>query len=176
MVKRQGETALNHSFPPVDVVMKYLIVNGDDFGASPGINRGILEAHQRGIVTSASLLVTTPWSTEAAALARRQPRLSIGLHADVGRLGPREIANSLPGLRAELRGQIVRFRELLGHWPTHLDSHHHIQQAPNLLPLFLELARDYDLPLREHSSVRHFASFYGQRGGQINPEQISVER
>ena len=53
--------------------------------------------------------------------------------------GLREIANSLPGLRAELRGQIVRFRELLGHWPTHLDSHHHIQQAPNLLPLFLEV-------------------------------------
>ncbi|PYR01516.1 MAG: hypothetical protein DMF97_07400, partial [Acidobacteria bacterium] len=35
--------------------MKYLIVNADDFGASSGINRGILEAHQRGILTSTSL-------------------------------------------------------------------------------------------------------------------------
>jgi len=46
--------------------MKYLIVNGDDFGASHGINRGIIEAHQQGILTSTSLLVSTPWSEEAA--------------------------------------------------------------------------------------------------------------
>ena len=40
--------------------MKYLIVNGDDFGASRGINRGILEAHQDGILTSTSLFVDRP--------------------------------------------------------------------------------------------------------------------
>ena len=50
--------------------MKYLIVNGDDFGLSPGVNRGICEAHQDGILTSASLLVDTPWSEEAARLGR----------------------------------------------------------------------------------------------------------
>ena len=43
--------------------MKCLIVNGDDFGASRGINRGILEAHRSGILTSTSLLVNTPWSS-----------------------------------------------------------------------------------------------------------------
>src|SRR5437588_6327908 len=61
--------------------MKYLIVNGDDFGASHGINRGIVEAHQRGILTSTSLLVDTPWSQEAASLVRAAPDLSVGLHA-----------------------------------------------------------------------------------------------
>ena len=50
--------------------MKWLIVTGDDFGASCGINRGILEAHRAGILTSASLLVNRPASAEAAALAR----------------------------------------------------------------------------------------------------------
>src|SRR5205823_2526669 len=87
MVNRQGETALNHSFPPADVVMKYLIVNGDDFGATPGINRGIIEAHQQGILTSASLMVDAPSAEEAVALSRSAPALSVGLHVDLEALG-----------------------------------------------------------------------------------------
>ena len=55
--------------------MKYLIVNADDFGASPGITRGILEAHADGILTSTSMMVDTPWSAEAASLAGSAPRL-----------------------------------------------------------------------------------------------------
>ncbi len=49
--------------------MRYLIVNGDDFGASTAINRGIMEAHLHGILTSTSLLVKTEWAEEAAALS-----------------------------------------------------------------------------------------------------------
>ena len=60
--------------------MRYLIVNADDFGASHGINRGIVETHQRGILTSTSLLVDTPWSQDAASLAHTAPDLSVGLH------------------------------------------------------------------------------------------------
>src|SRR6266566_1016448 len=63
--------------------MKYLIVNADDFGASHGINRGIMEAHQRGILTSTSLLVNCVGSREAAELSRATPGLSVGLHADL---------------------------------------------------------------------------------------------
>ena len=44
-----------------------------------------------------------------------------------------------------------------------------------LLPLFLELARQYRLPLREHSPVRYFSEFYGQWDGETHPEQISVD-
>src|SRR5436309_14451808 len=62
--------------------MRFLIVNGDDFGASRGINRGILEAHHRGILTSTSLLVDTPWSEDAACLSRAAPDIGIGLHVD----------------------------------------------------------------------------------------------
>src|ERR1051325_10900978 len=64
-------------------VMKCLIVNGDDFGASRGINLGILEAYRSGILTSASLLVNTPWSEEAAALSQNVPEMSVGLHVDL---------------------------------------------------------------------------------------------
>src|ERR671917_44151 len=63
---------------------RYLIVNADDFGRSPGVNRGIAEAHERGIVTSASLMVRWPAAAEAAAYGREHPNLGLGLHLDLG--------------------------------------------------------------------------------------------
>ena len=63
---------------------RYLIVNADDFGRSPGVNRGIIEAHGSGIVTSASLMVRWPAAAEAAAYAREHPDLVVGLHFDLG--------------------------------------------------------------------------------------------
>src|SRR5947199_7750161 len=66
--------------------MRYLIVNGDDLGMSPGVNRGIIEAQRRGILTSASLMVDALASEDAAALAATAPDLSLGLHVElVGR-------------------------------------------------------------------------------------------
>src|SRR5262245_21490417 len=65
-------------------VQRYLIVNADDFGLSPGVNRGITEAHENGIVTSASLMVRWPAAAEAAAYARVHQELSVGLHLDLG--------------------------------------------------------------------------------------------
>jgi len=154
--------------------MKYLIVNGDDFGASRGINRGILEAHERGILTSTSLLVNTPWSEEAGKLSRAAPDLSVGLHVDLGK----ELtltADSRGWMRGELSRQFARFRELMDRLPTHLDSHHNVHRNPQALLLFLELAEEHGLPMREHSSVRYFSKFYGQWGGQTHLEQISPE-
>lgn len=149
--------------------MKYLIVNGDDFGASPGVTRGILEAHQRGILTSTSLLVDPPSSAEAARLGRDLPGLSVGLHVDLTeRADPARC-------RAELRRQFVRFVELVGRLPSHLDAHHNAHHDPSLLPAFLELARQHRLPLRGYSPVRYFSQFYGQWDGVTHPEQVSVE-
>ena len=62
---------------------RVLIVNADDLGLSPGVNAGIIEAHLRGIVTSASLMVRQPAAREAARLARAHPGLSVGLHLDL---------------------------------------------------------------------------------------------
>jgi chitin disaccharide deacetylase len=144
--------------------MKYLIVNGDDFGASPGITRGILEAHRGGILTSTSLMVDRPSSAEAARLARGLPRLSVGLHVD------------LPdGKGGALQRQLERFQELMGELPSHLDAHHNAHRDPRLLPVFLGLARQYQLPLREHSSARYLSQFYGRWDGESHPEQVSVE-
>ena len=61
-------------------VLKRLIVNADDWGLTPGVNRGIVRAFQHGIVTSASLLVTGSAFEEAVALARDFPAPDVGLH------------------------------------------------------------------------------------------------
>ena len=155
--------------------MKYLIVNADDFGASRGINRGIIDAQRHGILTSTSLLVDAPLSEEAAKLSRVAPDLSVGLHVRLTNGGSKSVAAQGDGdhCRAELRRQFSRFEELIGQPPTHLDSHHNIHRDLRLLPHFLHFAREHALSLREHSPIRCFTKFYGQWGGESHPEQIS---
>lgn len=152
---------------------RYLIVNADDFGASPGVSRGILDAHSRGIVTSTSMMVDAPGSEAAADLARLAPGLSIGLHVD---LAPAfaGAAGDAAGLEAELRRQAARFVAFMGVAPTHLDSHRDVHRNPEILPAFLELARSLRVPLRGHSATRRLGDFYGQWGGESHPEQVGV--
>ena len=66
------------------MIDRRLIVNADDFGLTPGVNRGILHAHSHGIVTSTSLMVHRQAAPEAAAAARQHPELGLGLHLDLG--------------------------------------------------------------------------------------------
>lgn len=157
--------------------MRYVVVNADDFGASPGVNRGIVESHRGGIVTSTSLMTGMPASREAAGLARECPSLSVGLHVS---LPDREWKSDadLPApaaVRAALEAQLERFEELLGRLPTHLDSHHHIHTRPFLLPHFEELACRCAIPLRDCSGLRYCSRFYGQWGGESRPEEVSKE-
>jgi predicted glycoside hydrolase/deacetylase ChbG (UPF0249 family) len=155
---------------------RYLIVNADDFGASRGVNEGVAEAHRRGIVTSASLMVGTAGSEHAVRLAREHPALSIGLHVSFdGTEGPPDVdlADPVP-YRASLEAQLARFTELVGRPPTHLDSHHHVHAHPDLVAHFREVAERYGIPLREYSGVRYCARFYGQWAGESHPEGVST--
>jgi predicted glycoside hydrolase/deacetylase ChbG (UPF0249 family) len=155
--------------------MKRLIVNADDFGAGRGVNRGVMEAHRNGILTSASLMVDMPGSEEAALHAAALPRLSLGLHAVLtGEDGaPVVDLYDLERCRTELHRQVRRFVQLTGGLPTHLDSHHNVHRDPRVLPHFLELAAEHRLPLREHSQARYFSAFYGQwDGGDSHLEWI----
>jgi len=153
--------------------MKLLIVNADDFGLSPGLTDGILEAHRGGILTSTSMIVTSDQAEDAARLAARQPALSIGLHARLTSPGGRMAVDvdDPAACKAELHRQLERFVDLLGRLPTHLDSHHNVHRDSRLTPLFLETAQAYGLPLREHSSARHVSSFHGD----TDVARISVE-
>src|SRR5260370_16807659 len=104
---------------------KYLIVNADDFGASTGVNRGILDCHTRGIVTSTSLMVTGRAVNEAVARSRDYPGLSIGLHWDVWGEDEREFhLGDAQKIRHEFPRHLHAFSSLLRKFPPPIPSHH----------------------------------------------------
>lgn len=140
-----------------------LIVNADDFGASAGINSGIIEAHARGIVTSTSLMVTGKAATDAVRLAGEHPALGLGLHWDLDAGGkPRVDTEDPAALRSELTCQLEAFGELVGRPPTHVDSHHHIHREPGINSIARELVAPLGVPLREDGPVAFVGGFYGQ--------------
>jgi predicted glycoside hydrolase/deacetylase ChbG (UPF0249 family) len=153
-----------------------LIVNADDFGASAGVNRGIVECHRRGIVTSTSLMVTGRAAAEAVAMSRDCPGLSLGLHWDVVGEDEREFDDEdLVAVRDEFSRQLEGFERLVGKLPTHLDSHRHYHRKPHLRPLFQEIAAGLGLPLRDEVPVRYVSHFYAQWEWKVtNLEYVGV--
>ena len=156
--------------------MRGLIVNADDYGLSPGINRGIAEAHRDGIVTSTSLLVDTPFSADAAAISAELPALSVGLHADLSAaVAEPEAEVSSAICVEELERQIARFHALTGRWPTHLDSHHNAHRLHGLNRSFVSFGERYGLRVREHRDAKYVSAYYGHWDGCTHPEQIAVK-
>jgi predicted glycoside hydrolase/deacetylase ChbG (UPF0249 family) len=165
---------------------RHLIVNADDFGLTSGINRGIIEAHEHGIVTSASLMVRYATAKEAAAYARAHPRLSVGLHFEAAEWRYRDgdwyaayevvPANDAMQLRAELDRQLAAFIEMLDREPTHLDSHQHVHQSEPARSIMLACAERLNVPLRScTSAIAYNGNFYGQTGeGEPFPDGISL--
>lgn len=155
---------------------KRLIVNADDLGRTEGINEGIFDAHRRGIVTSATMMVNYPAARRVAVLSRDSPALGIGLHValsgGVPTLPPEQVrsivdANGMlpakPGglagadraeVLAETRAQLKRFREIMGRDPTHFDSHHHShREVPAIFEAMLAVAWETGLPVRSASAA-----------------------
>ena len=151
--------------------MKKLIVTGDDFGLTSGVVAGILEAHQRGILTSASLMANAPAADEAFRVAREYPTFSVGLHfvLTFGHpVGPPDRIRSLlnadgsflrlesgahcrtesSDVRPELEAQFLRFTKEVGRLPTHIDGHHHVHTQPGVLDAIITVARENNLPVR----------------------------
>jgi predicted glycoside hydrolase/deacetylase ChbG (UPF0249 family) len=167
--------------------VKYLIVNADDFGQSHGINRGIITAYRDGIVTSASLMVRWPAAADASSYARQHPGLSVGLHIDLGeqsfRAGewiPLYTVVSLENeaaVRDEISRQLGVFDRLMGHAPTHLDSHQHVHLREPVRAILSDIAERLRVPLRSCSpQVSYCGSFYGQADdGTPLPDVISVD-
>jgi predicted glycoside hydrolase/deacetylase ChbG (UPF0249 family) len=156
---------------------KFVIFNADDFGYSRGINRGIVEAHRRGVVTSTSLMVNTPATDDALALARDLPNLSIGLHVNFTNEAQHLVAFESPQVaREELRRQFEDFMSRRGCLPTHLDSHQHVHRIHTCRTAFEELAAEHGLHLRDAAPVTYKGGFYGQwEYGVSDPSKTTFE-
>ena len=165
---------------------KFLIVNADDFGLSDGVNRGIIQAAEQGILTSASLMVRQPAAAAAANYARTKAGISVGLHLDLGEWVYRDgewvpLYSVVPtddpdAVAQEVTRQMSAFERLMGKAPTHLDSHQHVHRNQPVLAITRELAAQLGIPLRDFDPrIRYCGDFYGQTGeGEHWPEGISL--
>ena len=152
---------------------RYLIVNADDFGRSSAVNRGVIHAHDHGIVTSASLMVRWPAAVEAAEHARNRPGLSLGLHLDLGEWVYKNenwtpVYSVVPldevmAVRNEVLRQLAVFRTLTGRDPSHIDSHQHAHLREPARSVVLDAVRKLRVPLRDcNPEIRYCGRFYGQ--------------
>lgn len=166
---------------------RILIVNADDFGQSEGINRGIAECFERGIVTSASLMVYGAAARGAVEYAALHPGLALGIHLDLGEWVHRDGAwlrhrgvvdlDDRVAVLDEMERQVARFVAMAGAPPTHVDSHQHVHRNAPARDIAESIAGRLRVPLREAASgIRHCGSFYGQDAeGRSYPDAIGVE-
>jgi len=150
--------------------VKNLIVNADDLGWTEGVNRGIAEAHRKGLVTSTSLLANGRAFDAAVAVGRNNPALGVGVHLNLSDGPPTAQAGEVTGLLNEA-GQLeegpeglllrlarrgLRVAEVEREWdaqiqkvrdagiqPTHLDGHKHVHMLPGLFEVALRLAKKH---------------------------------
>ena len=153
-------------------IKRYLIVNADDYARSREVNKGILEAHQHGIVTTTTVLINMPGAINALREGHQAcPTLGFGLHLNLslgkpcrenaaelagsdGKFHPllhwHELHHELPlsSIEAEWNAQIELFLSS-GIEIDHLDSHHHIATLrPDFFQLYLDLAQGLNCGVR----------------------------
>jgi chitin disaccharide deacetylase len=148
-----------------------LIVTADDFNLSEGVSRGILDAHQHGIVTETSVMVNLGDLPHAATMLAAVPELGVGLHLNITRghpVAPPSAVAELLGadgqflgspqvlpvqmrqatVQLEFQAQVDAFMRTFGRPPQHFDTHHHVHQHPVVLDALLDLAAALRLPVR----------------------------
>ena len=155
-------------------MIRRLVVNADDLGLTPAVNDGIFEAHDHGILTSASLFANAPATVDAIVRAGSRPALGIGVHLalvdGVPTLSPDRvptlIANdgrfhtswkpfivaclqgkvALAEVELELEAQIDRIHSA-GIRLTHLDAHKHVHAYPPIFEIIARLAKRFGIPV-----------------------------
>jgi predicted glycoside hydrolase/deacetylase ChbG (UPF0249 family) len=138
---------------------KQLVVNADDFGFTPDVNQGIVEAHRRGILTATTLMANGAAFEDALRLARETPSLDIGCHLVLvgghslvtGKPYPPTVGKLLTAMARreirpyeELAAQVRRAVEA-GVCPTHLDTHKHSHLAPPVLDAVARLSEEFGI-------------------------------
>ncbi|MFK8058294.1 MAG: polysaccharide deacetylase family protein [Saprospiraceae bacterium] len=182
---------------------RLLIIHADDLGMAHSVNAASFKALTEGHVTSASIMMPTPWVSEVAAFAKTHPELDLGLHLTLTsewenyRWGPmgRDSVSSLldedhylHGLchemaatasavevELELRRQVDQAL-LMGINPTHLDSHMGclVYTEDAFFQAYLNVARDYDLPpLVDRKSLEGTSQHLAK---YVQPTDLVVDR
>ena len=144
------------------IARKQLVVNADDFGFTPDVNEGIVEAHRHGILTATTLMANGAAFDDAVRLARETPSLDIGCHlvligggslvtgkplpCDRPAVARRAGASRDPAVRGTGARRSARSSPP-GFVPTHLDTHKHTHLAPPVLDAVARLARGVRHPL-----------------------------
>lgn len=148
-----------------------LIVNADDCNLTPGVTRGILLAHDRGVVTSTTVLMNLPLEERTLKALRQRKNLGLGLHLNVTLGRPLTYLSRIPSLVKgagwfrrptdyskrmpigkevvqEYEAQIRLFEKRFGRKPDHLDTHHHLHNHPPFFSAISEVARRWKIPIR----------------------------
>jgi predicted glycoside hydrolase/deacetylase ChbG (UPF0249 family) len=178
---------------------KLLILHADDLGSAHSVNAASLAALDKGDISSASIMMPTPWVAEVAAYARAHPNADLGLHLTVTsewetyRWGSVESRDRVPTLldsagtfpnasdpvakkaspveiERELRAQVERALAL-GIRPTHVDSHMGtLFTTPALVATYMKVARDYHLPFLALKTVP-----FGTATMPLSPNDIALD-
>ena len=170
-------------------------MNADDLGWTEGINRGIVDAHRRGLVTSTSLLANGRAFESGLAANHNHPELGVGVHLNLSDGPPTAPAGNVPGLlnkagnleggpeslllriaarnlplnevELEWDAQIAKIKGA-GLAPTHLDGHKHVHMLPGLFQVALRLARKHGIPAIRISHEESRLRAVLSAGGELN--------
>jgi predicted glycoside hydrolase/deacetylase ChbG (UPF0249 family) len=179
--------------------MGRVVFNADDFGLSDGVNKGIIESYENGVVNSSSLMTTTSHFEDTAALISKHNLKNIGLHfnltegealiknhktiVDQEHQFLRDIhfqknVNPLEVI-AEIEAQYVKAVNA-GVSINHIDSHHHIHMSAALRKIFAAFSKKHKLPLRKiNNTSRHplktFKFYNDTRGVKYLTSKISLD-
>ena len=169
--RQQKNTAERLGYPADS---KLLIIHADDVGLCHSVNRATFTALESKTVTCGSIMVPCPWFGEVADYCKKHPDADLGLHLTLNsewkhyRWGPQASRRDVVGLldpdgflwadvppviknatsgevETELRAQIDRALKS-GIHPTHLDAHMAAAFAPTFIPVYIGLAREYQMP------------------------------
>ncbi len=153
--------------------MKKVIINADDFGLTKGCNNGIIKGMTEGIITSTTIMMNMPESKHAIELAKAYGIKDIGIHLTLTCGAPLSEPMQVPSLvntegkfysrrwelfpkikkedaEKELRNQIETFLSY-GIQCSHFDSHHHVHMYEEISEVVLNLAKEYNVALRQPS-------------------------
>lgn len=180
-----------------------LIVNADDFGLTPGINRAIEELHHAGVLTSATLMATGVAFDDAVEIAHRNPALGIGCHIVLTDGIPTSNPTSIPTLLgpdkktfrpslasfaiAAVRGRIhpdditseasaqIRRLQSAGLHLTHADTHKHTHLFPPVLRAIFTALQQTGVPAIRNPFEPRWTHALGQ-GRLLRRSQLAVLR